>query len=105
MNQTSWKSTLFASIAVVAGFVLFSPTYFPPWAIDAAKYITLGGLAAWGYTTKDFNVSGGPRGLTGKTGPLGPAGVDAPQVETIIEKTKATTILAPPATVQPEVKP
>jgi hypothetical protein len=92
----NWKTSIFALISAVAGFVLFSPQYFPPWAIDAAKYIMVGGLAAFGFSAKDYNVSGGQRGLTGKTGPLGPAGVDAPQVETTVEKTKSTTVLSPP---------
>ena len=112
MNQVSWKSTLFAGITVVAGFVLFSPQWFPPVVIDVAKYVTLGGLAAWGYTTKDFDVSGGQRGLTGKTGPLGPAGIDAPQMETTEKITERITTVAPPPatvsiseTVQPESRP
>jgi hypothetical protein len=38
--------------------VLFSPQYFPPWAIDAAKYIMAGGLLALGLSAKDSNVTG-----------------------------------------------
>ena len=73
----NWKTTIFGIVSAVAGFVLFSPDYFPPWAIDAAKYIMAGGLMALGLSGKDYNVSGGERGATGKTGPAGPAGVDA----------------------------
>ena len=75
----NWKTTMFGIVSALAGFVLFSPQYFPPWSIDAAKYIMAGGLLGLGLAGKDYNVSGGQRGLTGKTGPVGPAGVDAPQ--------------------------
>ena len=75
----NWKTTMFGIISALAGFVLFSPQYFPPWAIDAAKYIMAGGLLGLGLAGKEFNVSGGQRGETGKTGPPGPAGVDAPK--------------------------
>jgi hypothetical protein len=74
----NWKTTLFGIVSALAGFVLFSPQYFPPWSIDAAKYIMAGGLLGLGLAGKDYNVSGG--GLTGKSGPAGPANIDAPKV-------------------------
>jgi hypothetical protein len=54
--MTNWKTTVTAIVTAVAGFVLFSPQYFPPWAIDVAKYVMLGGLAAFGLTAKDSNA-------------------------------------------------
>lgn len=55
----NWKTTLFGIVSALAGFVLFSPQYFPPWGIDAAKYIMAGGLLGLGLAGKDFNVTGG----------------------------------------------
>lgn len=56
----SWKTTVFGIITAAAGFVLFSPGYFPPWALDLAKYIMAGGLMGIGFSAKDSNVSGPP---------------------------------------------
>jgi hypothetical protein len=78
MNQTSWKTALCAMIAAAAGFVLFTPQYFPPIAVDIAKYVMLGGLAAFGVYAKDYNVGGGQRGIPG---PEGPPGADAAPVK------------------------
>ena len=58
MTGTSWKSTAAGVVSALAAFVLFSPAYFPPWAIDAAKFAMVGGLAAFGVVAKDFDVTG-----------------------------------------------
>jgi hypothetical protein len=51
----SWKTTACGLTLALAGFVLFSPETFQhwPWAISLAKYVTLGGFAALGLTSKD----------------------------------------------------
>lgn len=51
----SWKTTSCGLVMAAAGFVLFSPETFQhwPWAVSLAKYITLGGFAALGLTSKD----------------------------------------------------
>lgn len=54
--MTNWKTTLSALVSAFAGFVLFSPQLFPPWAQDIAKYIMLGGLVAFGASAKDFST-------------------------------------------------
>lgn len=54
--MTNWKTTLIAAITALFGFVLFSPQYFPPWAIDLAKYAFVGGLAGLGIAAKDATV-------------------------------------------------
>ena len=77
--MNNWKTTITALISALAGFVLFSPQYFPPYAIDVAKYIMVGGLMTFGLVAGDYNVSSGQKGDTGKTGPTGPAGIDAPK--------------------------
>ena len=41
------------ALAVVLGFVLFAPQYFPPVVIDFAKFVALGGAAALGLSAKD----------------------------------------------------
>ncbi len=60
MANTSWKSAIAGGISALAAFVLFSPSYFPPWAVDLAKVAMVGGLAAFGIVAKDYNVSGKP---------------------------------------------
>ncbi len=54
--MTNWKTTFSAILSALAGFVLFSPQLFPPWALDVAKYIMLGGLVAFGVSAKDFTT-------------------------------------------------
>jgi hypothetical protein len=56
--MNSWKTTAAAVVSALAGFVLFSPSYFPPWAVDLAKYAMVGGLAAFGIFAKDYNRTG-----------------------------------------------
>ncbi len=57
----NWKTTLFALITAVFGFVMFSPELFEamPWLIAIAKYIAAGGLIGLGLSAKDKNVTGG----------------------------------------------
>jgi hypothetical protein len=52
----NWKTTACAVAGALAGFVLFSPAYFPPWAVDIAKYVMVGGLAGLGISAKDYNT-------------------------------------------------
>jgi hypothetical protein len=56
----SWKSTIAGAIVAFFGFVLFTPETFAayPWLIALSKFAFLGGLAALGIVTKDFNVTG-----------------------------------------------
>lgn len=71
----SWKTTLFGIVSALAGFVLFSPSYFPPWAIDAAKYIMAGGLLGLGLSGKDHNVSGTGTSKAKANTPASPADI------------------------------
>ena len=53
----NWKTTVAGIATAVFGFILFSPHYFPPWAVDVAKYATAGGLAAMGLLSKDSTTT------------------------------------------------
>ncbi len=61
MNFKNWKTTLFACITVFFGFVALHPGYFNPVMADIASYIALGGLAAFGLSAKDNDVTGGTK--------------------------------------------
>ena len=54
----NWKTTATGIISALASFVLFSPQWFPPLAIDISKFILTGGLLAFGLSAKDYNVTG-----------------------------------------------
>jgi len=54
----NWKTTASGIISALASFVLFSPQWFPPAAIDISKFILAGGLIAFGLAAKDYNISG-----------------------------------------------
>lgn len=58
----SWKSTATGLFTAFFAFVYFSPETFAawPWLIALAKFAVIGGLAAQGVLSKDFNVSGKP---------------------------------------------
>jgi len=47
-----WKTTVFGIISALAAFVAFAPDYFPPLAVDIAKFVLAGGLAGLGITAK-----------------------------------------------------
>jgi hypothetical protein len=57
----NWKTTAIAIIVSFSGFVVFSPKTFggeqAPF-VQVCKYVTSGGLAAFGIVSKDFNVTG-----------------------------------------------
>jgi hypothetical protein len=57
-GMKNWKTTISALIVVICGFILFDPQWFPEIVVSIAKYVGLGGLAAFGLSAKDFNVSG-----------------------------------------------
>lgn len=50
-----WRTSLTSAIAAIAGFVAFSPELFDHHRllVAAAKYICVGGLAAFGITAAD----------------------------------------------------
>lgn len=54
----SWKTSLFALIAAVAGFIAIHPMYTAHWPVvsDIAGYIMAGGLAGMGLAAKDAAV-------------------------------------------------
>ncbi|BDA73016.1 hypothetical protein RIVM261_012740 [Rivularia sp. IAM M-261] len=58
----NWKTTSVGVIISFTGFVSFSPQTFggpdTPF-VQVCKYVTSGGLAALGISSKDYNVSGG----------------------------------------------
>ena len=58
----NWKTTSIGVIISFTGFVSFSPTTFggeDAAFVQVCKYVTSGGLAALGISSKDYNVSGG----------------------------------------------
>ncbi len=58
----NWKTTTVGVIISFTGFVSFSPKTFggdtAPF-VQICKYVTSGGLAALGISSKDYNVTGG----------------------------------------------
>ncbi|RUT00441.1 hypothetical protein DSM106972_075690 [Dulcicalothrix desertica PCC 7102] len=58
----NWKTTTVGVVISFTGFVSFSPQTFggsdTPF-VQVCKYVTSGGLAALGISSKDYNVSGG----------------------------------------------
>jgi len=67
----SWKTTVTAGLSAAASFVLFAQSShyvdFPQWAIGIAAFCQIGGLAAFGISAKDADVSGDPpRKMEGK---------------------------------------
>lgn len=58
----NWKTTTVGVIISFTGFVSFSPDTFggsnTPF-VQVCKYVTSGGLAALGISSKDYNVTGG----------------------------------------------
>jgi hypothetical protein len=59
ITMKNWKTTCSALIVVICGFVLFDPQYFPAIVVSISKYVALGGIASFGVSCKDFNVTGG----------------------------------------------
>ena len=57
MKPLSWRTTVCGLITALAGWVAFSPEIFQhwPWVISLAKYIMVGGFAATGLVSKDYN--------------------------------------------------
>lgn len=58
----NWKTTTVGVVISFTGFVSFSPQTFggdtAPF-VQVCKYVTSGGLAALGISSKDYNVTGG----------------------------------------------
>jgi hypothetical protein len=58
----NWKTTSIGVVISFTGFVSFSPQTFggdnAPF-VQVCKYVTSGGLAALGISSKDYNVTGG----------------------------------------------
>jgi hypothetical protein len=58
----NWKTTTIGVVISFTGFVSFSPKTFggdsAPF-VQVCKYVTSGGLAALGISSKDYNVTGG----------------------------------------------
>lgn len=50
-----WKTTAAGVLSAFAAMILFMPEYFPPWLIDGAKFVMVGGLASLGVAAKQFN--------------------------------------------------
>lgn len=59
----NWKTSLSGIMSALFAFVAFSPDTFAkwPWIIELAKFATVGGLAAMGFSAKDSNVTGGTK--------------------------------------------
>jgi hypothetical protein len=62
----SWKTTVTSIIAALSAFVMFAQQghyiEFPMWVTAVALFTFTGGLAAFGITAKDSNVTGGDKG-------------------------------------------
>lgn len=58
----SWKTTACAAACAFTSFVLFSEQLhmiqWPVWCTGIAMFANIGGLAAFGISAKDYNVSG-----------------------------------------------
>lgn len=54
----NWKTSVTSVITASFGFVVFSPELFVhmPWLVAISKYAMVGGLAAMGVMSKDFNA-------------------------------------------------
>lgn len=59
----SWKTTISGAVTAITAFIVFSPQLFAHWpvAIEVAKFVAAGGLAAIGLSAKDSNVTGGTK--------------------------------------------
>jgi hypothetical protein len=59
----SWKTTLTSAVSSAAAFVLFAQQLhyinFPSWVMAVAMFAMAGGLASFGVSAKDSNVTGG----------------------------------------------
>lgn len=59
----SWKTTASASLSAFASFIIFSQELhyvtWPPVVLALAMFASVGGLAAFGMSAKDHNVTGG----------------------------------------------
>jgi hypothetical protein len=64
----SWKTTLTSAVSSGAAFVLFAQQLhyidFPRWAMAIAMFTMAGGLATFGVSAKDSDVTGGERPAT-----------------------------------------
>jgi hypothetical protein len=59
----SWRTTVTSAISAASAFVLFAQQLhyitFPNWAMAIAMFTMAGGLASFGVSAKDSQVSGG----------------------------------------------
>lgn len=58
----SWKTTTASAVTALTSFVLFSHelhmVVWPQWSLAMAMFANIGGLAAFGISAKDYNVTG-----------------------------------------------
>lgn len=61
LTSGSWKTTVIGLVTALAAFVDFDPSLFKgvPWVTSLAKFVMIGGFAAFGIYAKDSNVTGG----------------------------------------------
>jgi len=61
--MNSWKTTTSGLVSALMSFILFSEAMkmivWPQWVLAVALFALVGGLAVFGITAKDYNVSGG----------------------------------------------
>ena len=55
IKDNPYTSLVGLLLSTLLGFVLFAPQYFPPLALDIAKYISLGGALGLGLSARDPN--------------------------------------------------
>lgn len=89
----SWKTTLIGLITALAAWVDFDPSLFSrwPWITSFAKFVMIGGFAAFGLAAKDSNVTGGTIANT-KNNP------------NVVAETAAATAPVPPLPPPPAAK-
>lgn len=60
MTLANWQPKVIGVLTAFAAFVEFDKAiHFPHWVESLANFLMIGGLAAFGFTTKQWNVTGG----------------------------------------------
>ena len=55
----NWQPKLASLIVALAAWIEFEPQLFPHWVQSLAHFLTIAGFGIFGFTTKQWNVTGG----------------------------------------------